>query len=132
MNYLLDTSICIYFLRQHPQVIRHIQQYDVEDLAISIITLAELLFGAYNSSQIENNINRIKFITERTRLLDLTPKATGIYAEIKAILRKSGNIIDDLDIFIGATAIENNLTLVTDNGQHFSRIKGLRIANWIA
>ncbi|MCL2146468.1 MAG: PIN domain-containing protein [Synergistaceae bacterium] len=94
-------------------------------------SLAELQFGAHNSSQIENNIKRIEFFLERTQLLYLTPKTTNIFARIKASLRKSGNIIDDFDILIGATAIENDLTLVTNNERHFSRIGKIRMVNWL-
>ena len=131
MSYLLDTNICIYFLNQHPGIIKRIMQCRDDEIAISIITLAELQFGAHNSSQVENNINRINFFLERVQLLDLTPKTTDTYARIKATLRKSGNIIDDFDILIGATAIENDLTLVTDNERHFSRIEKIRIVNWL-
>ena len=131
MSYLLDTNICIYFLKQHPEITTRIGQCRSDRIAISIITLAELQFGAYNSRQIENNIKRIEFFIERTQLLYLTPKTTEIYAGIKASLRKSGNIIDDFDILIGATAIENNLTLVTDNERHFSRIGKIRMVNWL-
>jgi predicted nucleic acid-binding protein len=108
-----------------------IQQYSDEELAISIVTLAELQFGAYNSTQTENNLERIQYMAERTRLLDLTPTTTDIYAQIKSSLRKRGKAVDDLDIFIGATAIENDLTLVTDNERHFSRMNDLRIVNWM-
>ena len=131
MSYLLDTNICIYFLRQHPEIIKRMGQCGDNEIAISIITLAELQFGAYNSSQVENNIKRIAFFLERVKLLDLTPKTTDIFAGIKASLRKSGSIIDDFDILIGATAIENDLTLVTDNKRHFARIEKLCILNWL-
>jgi tRNA(fMet)-specific endonuclease VapC len=93
--------------------------------------LAELQFGAHNSSHVENNMKRIEYFLDRVQLLELTPKTTDIYARIKASLRKSGNIIDDFDILIGATAIENSLTLVTDNERHFSRIEKIRIVNWL-
>jgi predicted nucleic acid-binding protein len=107
------------------------EQCSDSGVSISIITLAELQFGAYNSSQVENNIKRIAFFLEQTQLFYLTPKTTDIFARIKAALRKSGNIIDDFDILIGATAIENNLTLVTDNERHFSRIEKIRMVNWL-
>jgi len=131
MSYLLDTNICIYFLKQHPGIIKRMEQCRDDEIAISIISLAELQFGAQNSSQVGNNIKRIEFFLERVQLLDLTPKTTDIFARIKASLRKSGNIIDDFDILIGATAIENDLTLVTDNERHFSRIEKIRMVNWL-
>jgi tRNA(fMet)-specific endonuclease VapC len=131
MSYLLDTNICVYFLRQHPRVLQRIRQCHDNEIVISIITLAELQFGAHNSSQVKNNLKRIDFFLERVQLLDLTPETTDIYARLKVSLRKSGNIIDDFDILIAATAIENDLTLVTDNKRHFVRIKELRMVNWL-
>ena len=131
MTYLLDTNICIYFLNRHPEVIKRVAQCRYNEIAISIVTLAELQFGAYNSIQVENNIKRIEFFLERIQLLDLTPKTTDIFARIKASLRKAGSIIDDFDILIGATAIENGLTIVTDNERHFSRMKELHVVNWL-
>ena len=131
MSYLLDTNICIHFLKQHPGITKQMGQCRDDEIAISIITLAELQFGAHNSSQVENNMKRIEFFLEWAQLLNLTPKTTDIFARIKASLRKSGNIIDDFDILIGATAIENNLTLVTDNERHFSRIERIRMVNWL-
>jgi predicted nucleic acid-binding protein len=132
MSYLLDTDTCVYFLRQHPLILKRVRQHYSEGLAISIIGLAELQFGAYNSTRIENNLERIRFFLEWVQLLDITTKTTELYAKIKASLQKSGNIIEDLDIFIGSSAIENNLTLVTANERHFSRIEGLRTANWMS
>ena len=52
------------------------------------------------------------------------------YGEYKALLSKSGKLIDDMDMLIAATAITHNLILVTNNAKHFSRIKGLEIENW--
>jgi tRNA(fMet)-specific endonuclease VapC len=57
--------------------------------------------------------------------------AIELYAKEKALLRKTGNIIDDLDIFIGATAIANNLILVTENVKHLGRLSKIQIENWI-
>ena len=131
MSYLLDTNICVYFLKQHPGIIKRMRQCRGEEIAISIITLAELQFGAHYSTQVANNIKRIEFFLEQVQLLDLTSEITDIYARIKASLRKTGNIIEDFDILIGATVIENNLTLVTDNERHFSRIEKIRMVNWL-
>jgi tRNA(fMet)-specific endonuclease VapC len=83
MSYLLDTNICIYFLNQHPGIVKRMGQCRDNEIAISIITLAELQFGAHNSSQVDNNLKRIEFFIERVQLLDLKPKTTDIYAKIK-------------------------------------------------
>jgi tRNA(fMet)-specific endonuclease VapC len=57
--------------------------------------------------------------------------ALDVYAKKKALLRKTGTIIDDLDIFIGATAIAYDLILVTDNGKHLNRLSGIKTINWV-
>ena len=55
----------------------------------------------------------------------------SIYAKEKAKLRKSGKLIDDFDILIGATAVANNLILVTENENHLNRLSKINIENWI-
>jgi len=57
--------------------------------------------------------------------------AIPVYAKEKALLRKTGTLIDDMDIFIGATAIANNMVLVTDNEKHLKRLSNIKIENWI-
>jgi len=53
-----------------------------------------------------------------------------VYAKEKARLKKAGNIVDDLDLLIGATAIENNMILVTNNEKHFTRLQNIKVENW--
>jgi tRNA(fMet)-specific endonuclease VapC len=55
----------------------------------------------------------------------------AVYAKEKHLLRQAGAIIDDLDIFIGATAIANNMIMVTDNEKHLGRLSKIRIENWV-
>ena len=64
MSHLLDTDICVYFLRQHPAILKRVRQDNSKGLAISIIGLAELQFGAHNSNQVKNNLKRIEFLLE--------------------------------------------------------------------
>jgi tRNA(fMet)-specific endonuclease VapC len=130
MKYLLDTNICIYFLNQDQSVTEKMSKISVADMAISIITIAELQFGAFNSSKINENLERIKYLRNIMKTINLNTAITEEYAEIKSNLRKSGNLIDDLDILIGSTAIVNNLILVTNNQQHFNRIDNLLTENW--
>lgn len=130
MKYLLDTDTCIYFLNQEKSVINKMNILPANDMAISIITVAELQFGAFNSRKIAENMERIEYLRRVINTISLNAKITAEYAEIKADLRKSGAPIDDFDILIGATAIVNNRILVTNNVQHFSRIKRINIENW--
>jgi tRNA(fMet)-specific endonuclease VapC len=130
MKYLLDTNICIYFLNQDQSVTEKMGKISVDDMAISIITIAELQFGAFNSNKINENLERIKYLRNIMKTININTAITEEYAKIKSSLRKSGNLIDDFDILIGSTAIVNNLILVTNNQQHFNRIDNLLTENW--
>jgi len=128
-KYLLDTNTCIFYFKEKYDVHRRLQQVGFENCAISEITLAELIYGAECSIDIDKNINIINDFIQHIQVLPILT-AIGIYAKEKALLRKTGNMIDDLDIFIGATAIANNMILVTDNEKHLSRLSKIRIENW--
>ena len=131
MRYLLDTNICIYFLNENANIVEKIGRLSNSEMAISIITLAELQFGAHNSSHVSRNLERIAFLTSTIAVLPLTSEITDRYAQIKALLRKIGQPVDDFDILIGATAIANSITLVTNNTQHFERMDGIVLENWM-
>jgi tRNA(fMet)-specific endonuclease VapC len=129
-KYLLDTNICIFHFKGKYNVQKRLQQTGYENCAISEITLAELVYGAECSADIEKNMNFINNFIRHVQVLPVL-NAIGIYAKEKALLRKNGNMIDDLDIFIGATAIVNNMILVTENEKHLNRLSGIKIENWI-
>jgi tRNA(fMet)-specific endonuclease VapC len=60
----------------------------------------------------------------------LTEQSCTISSEIYSKLRNNGELIDDIDLLIAGIAIENEMTLVTNNESHFRRIQGLKIENW--
>jgi tRNA(fMet)-specific endonuclease VapC len=130
VKYLLDTNICVYFLNQDKKITEKMRGIPVGDMAVSIITIAELQFGAFNSSKPKENLERIRYIRGMIKTIALTVAITEEYAKIKSILRRSGNTVDDFDILIGSTAIANNLILVTNNLQHFNRMDNLIVENW--
>ena len=125
-KYLLDTNICIFHFKGKYRVEQRLQQAGFENCAISEITLAELVYGAECSADIEKNMNIINNFIRHVRVLPVL-NAIGTYAKEKALLRKTGKMIDDLDIFIGATAIANNMILVTDNEKHLYRLSEIQI-----
>ncbi|GBR74200.1 toxin PIN domain [Candidatus Termititenax aidoneus] len=131
MKYLLDTNICIYFLNQNEKIVNKINKTSAADLAVSIISLAELQFGAFNSQKIKNNSKKITAFQEALEIITLTPAITEKYASIKAELHKTGQPVDDFDLLIGATAIVYDLILVTNNQQHFARMKEVQLENWL-
>lgn len=131
MKYLLDTNICIYWFKGLMGIDKKISSVDIDDISISAITIAELLYGAYNSMNVEKNITKVNEFEDATNVIDLDRESLEHYARIKATLRAEGKMLDDFDILIAATAIVNDCILVTNNTKHFERIDGLTIENWI-
>lgn len=129
MDYLLDTNICIYFLKGRYGLVEKIEKIGFENLFISEITIAELKYGVEKSANPERNRPVINDLIDRFKQLPIYG-ALDIYAKEKARLKKEGNIVDDLDLLIGATAIENNMTLVTNNEKHFDRLQNIKVENW--
>ena len=126
--YLLDTCVCIALLKKSPNVIQRLREVGSSNCRISDITLAELYFGAFKSGKEKhfNDVNEISKLFEKYPI-----KYTRKYGEIRWELEKQGLRIGDMDMFIAATAIEEDLVLVTGNVKHFSRVPGLKIEDWM-
>lgn len=126
--YLLDTCICIALLKKSPSVIQRLREVGTHNCKISDITLAELYFGAFKSGK-EKHFNDVSEISKLFKIFPI--QYMRKYGEIRWELERQGLRIGDMDMFIAATAIEEELILVTDNIKHFSRIPGLKVENWM-
>jgi tRNA(fMet)-specific endonuclease VapC len=129
-KYLLDTNICVYFLKGLFHLDVKIEKAEVENCFISEITVAELKFGAENSESKEKNRKTVDEFVNRFTVIPIF-NALDIYAREKARLRKKGTPLDDFDLLIGATAISNNLILVTRNISDFERLRDIEVENWV-
>lgn len=130
MGYLLDTSICVFFLRGRLNLDKMVKEVGLEKCYISEITVAEFRFGAENSN---NPVKSNKAVDLFLKGLTIIPIFGSIkrYAVEKVRLRKIGKPInDEFDLLIGVTAIENQLILVTDNSKDFKLLDGIRMENW--
>ena len=96
---------------------------------ISEITFAELYYGAAYSKQPAKNFNLIDGLLENVNIITIFD-AIPIYSKEKARLRKEGRPISDFDLFIGATAITENMIMVTQNILEFERLNGIILENW--
>lgn len=105
MKYLLDTNICIHFLRGKFQLLEKFKAIGLENCGISEITLAELVFGAENSSNPKKNLHLIEVFTDQIFILPIF-NAIYLYGKEKARLRSMGKMISDFDLLIGCTAVE--------------------------
>ena len=130
MKYLIDTNICIHFFRGKFNLYEKFQTVGSENCAISEITLAELIFGAENSTNPKKNYALIEDLSDQFMILPIL-NAIYVYGKEKARLRSAGTMISDFDLLIGATALEKDLIMVTENVKEFERIQGLKIENWI-
>jgi tRNA(fMet)-specific endonuclease VapC len=130
MNYLLDTNICIHYLKGQFGLKEKIEKIGFHNFAISEITLAELIYGAEKSQQKEKNIKVVENFADTITIVPILD-AIRIYGKEKARLKTKGTIISDLDLFIGATAIVNNMIIVTRNTREFERLENIKIENWI-
>ncbi|MEP5612437.1 MAG: type II toxin-antitoxin system VapC family toxin [Cyclobacteriaceae bacterium] len=129
MKYLLDTNICIYFMKGRFDLNNKIDSLESNSIFISEITLAELKFGVANSfTPDQNNIALDNFLTG-VQILPIFD-ALNIYAAEKSRLKRMGQPVDDFDLLIGASAIANELILITNNEKHFKRLTGITIENW--
>ena len=130
MDYLLDTNICIHYFKGQFGIKERIEKIGFENLAISEITLAELIYGAEKSQQTEKNMKVVENFANKIEILPIL-SSLKVYGKEKARLKSIGKTIGDLDLFIGSTAIVNNMIMVTRNTREFERLDGISIENWI-
>lgn len=129
-GYLLDTDIVVFFLRNKKNIAEHLALLSPNDVFVSEVTVAELEYGNRCSGRYEEN----KYMVERfLSSVNIVPFSDAIllYAEERYRLRMLGQSIEDFDLLIGCTAVSENLIMVTNNAKHYSRIKGIRIENWV-
>jgi len=131
MKYMLDTNICIYIIKEKPKkVLDKFHTLDIGDVCISSITLAELQYGVEKSKYKERNKLALAAFLSSIEILPFSDNAAAEYGRIRANLEKQGNIIGAYDLMIGAHALSENITLVTNNAKEFRRIENLSLENW--
>ena len=130
--YLLDTDTVIYALKGQPEVLRNLALHADDPLGMSVITLMELYYGAFRSQQVAGNLATVRSLEKSLQVWDLQADAAEVFGALKAQLESDGNRLDDFDLGIAACALVHNLTLVTHNSAHFTRVRGLRLDDWCA
>jgi len=126
--YLLDSDYLIYFLNGKKDIVNTISSLADHGLSTSIINIAEVLEGLHVTADTKK-AGAFKDFVRTIEILYVTDEVAETFAKIRADLRRHGNLIDNLDLFIAATCITNNHTLVTGNKVHFERVPGLQIHN---
>lgn len=130
MKYILDTDTLIYFLKGKRAVVEKMSVIEGADLSTTIINKTELLYGAFNSEQKEQNLEKVHAFLGEIKILDFPHAASFLFAEHKAYLKKQGNLLADMDLMIASIVLSHDGILVTNNVRHFQKIKKLKIENW--
>lgn len=129
---MLDTNICIYIIKRRPQPVLHrFSSFQVGEIGISTITLAELEYGAARSAQPKENREALQAFISPLDVAAFDRRATEAYGRIRATLEKRGRPIGAMDVLIAAHAVSLDVGLVTNNEREFKRVPGLRVENWI-
>lgn len=131
MKYLLDTNTCVYAIKRFPAVIDRLKGLSPEDLGVSVITLAELWFGALKSSKPERTRASVDAFLCPFEMLPFDRQAAGSYAGIRLRLERGGRPIGERDLLISAIAMSRGLTVVTHNLGEFGRVPGLAVEDWV-
>lgn len=132
MKYLLDTDICVFIIRKHPQsVFSKLRQQAFGEVGISSITHSELLYGAYKSQSPKRNLAALEQFLIPLEIISYSSEVSFYYGKVRTALEKRGQPIGPLDTMIAAHALSLNLTLITNNTREFSRVEDLHLQNWL-
>lgn len=130
MKFLLDTDTCIYALRHHPVILKNLLAHSPEEIAVSVISEAELRTGAEKSAAPTKTLRLVENFLRPLTILEFTSNDAASYAHLRAKLERSGTPIGPLDMLIAAQAVARKLVLVSNNEREFGRVAGLQIQNW--
>ncbi len=127
--YCLDTDTAIEYLRNNLIISNKVNSLSTQ-ICITPITVLELFYGAYRSSQVDRRVKEVKDLLEMFKVLEITTPICEEFGRLKAMLMEKGEILDSFDLTIASFCKVNDCVLVTNNVKHFSRITGLKIESW--
>jgi tRNA(fMet)-specific endonuclease VapC len=128
-GFMLDTDISSYIIKRRPATLAEKFEKYAETLNVSVITAAELRFGAEKAGR-PKLAEVVEAYLERLAVLDWTNEVTSHYARIRSELERSGKPIGNMDLLIASHAVSQGMTLVTNNIKHFSNVPGLKVEVW--
>ena len=127
--YLLDTDTVSFIIRGQGPAASRLTAHKPSEVCISSLTLGELRFGAErrHSRKLHGIIDTF---VRTVQVMPFDEACAAAYGRIQTALESKGTPIGTLDTLIAAHAFALNVTLVTNNQKHFSKVRGLKIANW--
>ena len=131
MIYCLDTDILIEYLRGSLAVKNKIENLGENDsIGLTWLSVYEFFKGICASGKFEEEDFLMRMV-DSAIMMEETYDSSKIGGEIYASLKKSGNLLNDADILIASIVKGHGAVLITNNGNHFKRIAGLKIENWL-
>ena len=127
--FMLDTDISSYIIKRRPASLADKFQKHAEALSVSVMTAAELRFGAEKAGR-PKLAELVEAYLERLAILDWTKEVSVHYARIRSQLERSGKPMGYMDLLIASHAVSQGMTLVTNNLKHFSTVPGLKVEVW--
>ncbi len=128
---LLDTNICIYIINtKPPEVLARFHQYRLGEIGLSSVVAAELAYGVAKSGSARNR-SALEMFLAPLEIMPFDETAIWTYGELRVDLEGRGQSIGSLDTMIAAHALSMNAVLVTNNTREFSRVKDLKLENWV-
>jgi tRNA(fMet)-specific endonuclease VapC len=131
LKYLIDTDWIIDHLNGIESVTKKLEKLAPSGICTSIISVAELYEGVYGSRNYEDSLSALETFLEGITVLPIDQDVCRIFGRERNKLRKHGNIIGDFDLLIASICLRHNLTLLTNNKEHFERIDSLKIISLV-
>lgn len=127
ISYLIDTDWVIDFLKGKREIVDTLLSLEKNGLAISVISLAELYEGIYSSDNQTKKMNGLNDFLSGVKVFAIDDEIAKMFGKQRQTLRKTGRLIDNFDLLIASTCLFHDLTLMTNNSNHFERIEGLKL-----
>lgn len=129
---MLDTDTSIYIIKKRPvSVKKQLDKLSMDQVCISIVTYAELLYGAIHSASQDRNREMVNDFVRYLTVHDWNDGAAEHYSVVRHELDTAGTPIGTMDLMIAAHARSLGAVLVTNNERHFKRVNGLKVVNWV-
>ena len=130
MKYLLDTNAIIAILKKNKGFSAKLKEHQPSDFGIPSIVYHELLFGAYNSKKVEQNLQILDSL--QFMVLEFSQSDARVAGQIRANLRRLGTPIGPYDVLIAGQAVERSMVLITNNMKEFCRVSDLAVEDWLS
>jgi tRNA(fMet)-specific endonuclease VapC len=128
--YLIDTNICVFAVKHHPNVIAGLKAHSPDDFRISSVSITEIWYGIEKSQHRAKNLEVWRSFLKPIQVVDFGQKVAEAYGLIRKQLESAGKMIGDHDCMIAATAVANGWTVITNNTREFHRVGKLQVEDW--